>query len=585
MPIIFTFEFHTHSITSMMTKSLTLATLLFSSVVFGAASLTWSPCGTNLDCTTLSVPLEYSLSSNSTANATIAIVRYNATVSSARRLGSLLVNPGGPGASGHSFVHAGAGAAISIITGGFYDIIGWDPRGVGRSTPSLQCFPTAEEEYAFSKALPGSPNIWLGMFSNSSYDNQVTAEITSFDAAVAKLAHACVAQNSVALYTSSAAYVSRDMAAIVDAVDGEDAKLNYWGFSYGTIFLAEFIQAFPARVGRVVADGVVDPQANAVTYKSQLPNDQASVRDALNDFISFCEGAGLNCPLSIPPPGITTTLSQRIDDLFENLFFNPIDYFGTPINLDSLNVFMWSFIRVPVTWSLVATIIQGLEVRNATLLVNLVSSQAAGAPTDSTAPGVGTQSEFPLTCMDNAASSSITIREVIELTKSISVEENTPFLSAGLTPISFCRNFPDTRPLLRVAGISCMFNADSVLSASNTTILIVNPAHDPSTPLISAKKLRSLLPNSSKLAVRSGPGHTSVSLASLSLSQAIHDFFVSGTVPVDEVYHDTDQNLFPTGSGGSIVAAASFNGTSYSQEETNILEATYSVLLAFLAIA
>lgn len=78
------------------------------------------------------------------------------------------------------------------------------------------------------------------MFSNSSYDAQVTTEIADFDTAVAKLADACVNQSSEALYTSSAAYVARDMAAIVDAVDGVDAKLNYWGFSYGTICMSLF---------------------------------------------------------------------------------------------------------------------------------------------------------------------------------------------------------------------------------------------------------------------------------------------------------------------------------------------------------
>lgn len=546
--------------------------------------MTWSSCGTNLECSTISVPLEYDFSSPSKANASIALVRYISTASSSQRLGSLLVNPGGPGASGLSFVKAGAGAAISTLTGGFYDIIGWDPRGVGDSSPLLQCFHNASAEYKFSEELPGSPNLWLGMFSNSSYDAEVTTRITNFDAAVAGLVDACVAQNSEALYTSSAAYVARDMAAIVDAIDGSDAKLNYWGFSYGTIFLAEFLQAFPSRVGRVVADGVVDPETNALTYKSQLPVDQVSVRDALNDFIAFCVGAGSDCALSVPPAGVTSTLAQRIDDLFENLFLHPIDYFGTAISLDSFNVFLWSFMRVPVTWSLVAHILQGLEVRNATLLVDLVSSQAAAAPTDPAAPGVGTQSVYPLNCIDNAASSSITIQEVISLTKSISLKENTPFLSAGLTPISFCRNFPDNRPLLRNAGISSMSNSDSVLSAMNTTVLIINPEHDSTTPLISAKKLRSLLPRSSKLARRGGPGHTTVSLASLSLSQTVKDFFVMGTVPEDEIYHKADQDLFPTGSGGSIVSAAAFNGT-YTEEESNLLGATYDVLLSFLAIA
>jgi len=69
----------------------------------------------------------------------------------------------------------------------------------------------------------------------------------------------------------------------------------------------------------------------------------------------------------------------------------------------------------------------------ATLLVDLVSSQGTSAPVDQAAPGVGTQSVYPLNCIDNAPSSRITIQEVVELTKSISLQEDTPLLSAGLT--------------------------------------------------------------------------------------------------------------------------------------------------------
>ncbi|KAL2071943.1 hypothetical protein VTL71DRAFT_11286 [Oculimacula yallundae] len=566
-----------------MPKTSSIVTLLLSSAVVATQALVWSSCGTNLDCATLSVPLEYA-ESTSKEQASIALVRYNATVSSSKRLGSLLVNPGGPGASGMKFVQNGAGSAVSTLTGGLYDIIGWDPRGVGKTTPLLECFPNASAEYNFSKALPGGPNLWLGMFSNSSYDAEVTKRITEFDNSVAGLSKACAAQNSEALYTSSAAYVARDMAAIVTALDGNNAKLNYWAFSYGAIYLAEFIQAFPNRVGRVVADGVFDPEANALTYTSQLPNDQISSRAAINDLISSCEAAGSNCPLSTPPKGVTATLTQRIDNLFENLFLNPIDYLGTPISLDSFNVFLNSFIIIPATWSLVANIIQGLELRNATLLVNLVSSQAASAPADPSAPGVGKQSQSPLICIDNAPSSNVTLQEVIQLTKSISIAENTPLLSAGLKFTSFCRNFPDTRPLLKNAGVSLMSATDAILHASNTTVLIINPDHDPSTPLISAKKLRSLLPNSSKIAIRGGSGHTTISLASLSMSQTVHDFFVSGALPTDGQYHNVDQNVFPAGSGGGIVAAAAFNGT-YTEDQRKILQATYLVLAAFISLA
>ena len=387
-----------------MASSITLFTIILSSLVTSTVSLSWSSCGTGLDCASLTVPLEYANSSTSSATASIALARYNATVDSAQRLGSLLVNPGGPGASGVSFVLAGAGAAISTLTGGMYDIIGWDPRGVGSTTPLLECFASAGAEYNFSSTFPGGPNLWSGEFSNSSYDSAVQSAISDFDSAVAQLAKDCVSQDSPALFTSSAAYVARDMAAIVDELDGTSAKLNYWGFSYGTIYLAEFIQAFPERVGRLVADGVVNPTTNAEEYSGQLPIDQTSVRPALNDLIAFCESAGSeDCPLSVSPSGTTSSLNltDRINNLFEDLFQNPITIDGLQISLAIFNPFLWSFMRVPVTWAKVSQIIQGLEARNATLLIDLLNDQASPAPTNADAPGVGTQSEYPLQCIDN----------------------------------------------------------------------------------------------------------------------------------------------------------------------------------------
>lgn len=469
-----------------------------------------------------------------------------------------------------------------------YDIIGFDPRGIGSTTPVLECFDNAGAEYNFSSTFPSAPNLWLGSFSNSSYDVQIESAITSFDTRVATLAEACVAQNSSALFTSTTAYVVRDMAAIVDALDGEGAKLNYWGFSYGTIHLVEFVQTFPGRVGRIVADGVFDAEANALTYVTQLPNDQASVRDALNDFVSFCETAGAtNCPLSIPPTGVAATLVERIDGIFEDLFLNPIDFSGFAISLDTFNAFLWSLLRLPPTWSKLANTLAGLETRNATLLVDILASTTAAEPSDQSAAGIGTFSEYVMQCLDNAPSSSLTISEIVDLTTSISIEQDTPLLNADLTPLAFCRHFPDTRPAVKNLGVSLMAETDKLLVAANASILIVNPDHDPVTPLKSAHHLRSLLPSSSVIAVRGGSGHTTVSMVSLSLAQTIHDFFVDGTVPEDEVYHTADQNLFPVGTGDSLFEdVASYNGTvTYTDGEKVLMDATYGVFLSFLAIA
>lgn len=469
-----------------------------------------------------------------------------------------------------------------------YDIIGFDPRGVGATTPVLECFANAGAEYNFSTTFPSAPNLWSGSFSNSSYDTQIESAVTGFDTSAASLAEACVAQNSSALYTSTTAYVVRDMAAIVDALDGKGAKLNYWGFSYGTIHLVEFIQTFPDRVGRIVADGVFDAEANALTYVSQLPNDQASVHDALSDFVSFCKTAGAtNCPLSIPPTGVAATLQERIDGIFEDLFLNPINYSGFAISLDTFNVFLWSFLRLPPTWSKLANILAGLEIRNATLLMDTLASTTAAEPSDQSAAGKGTFSVNVLQCLDNAPSSSITISDIVNLTKCISIEQDTPLLNADLTPLAFCRHFPDARPMVKNLGVSLMAETNERLAAANTSILIANADHDPITPLRSAQHLRSLLPSSSVLAVRGGSGHTTVSMVSLSLARTIHDFFVDGSVPVDGVYHPADQDLFPTGAGSNLVeGAASYNGTvTYTDAEKALMDATYGVFLSFLAIA
>ncbi|KAI9644966.1 hypothetical protein NHQ30_007001 [Ciborinia camelliae] len=548
------------------------------------SGLTWTSCGTGVDCATLQVPLEYG-DKTSTVTASIALARYKATVSADKRLGSLLVNPGGPGASGVGFVQAGAGAAISALSGGLYDVIGWDTRGTGSSAPILQCFPNAKAEYDFNSAFPSAPNIWLGQFTDPAAAAAVSSAITKFDSSVAALSNACVAQKSSALYTSTTAYVARDMAAIVDALDGTAAKLNYWGFSYGTIHLAEFIQLFPGRVGRIIADGVFDGKANAQTYVSQLPNDQISLRASLNDFAALCTAAGkTGCSFAAAPAGITGTVAARLDNLLADLFKNPIVASGLTISLDTVSPILASLLRVPTTWKTLAAVLSGLENRSATAIVSLLGSLAGTAPTNGAAPGVGTLAIYPLGCVDNAASTGISLDTLISLTKSISISENTPLLNAGLIPLSFCRNFPAKRPLVANLGASLMAKTNSILAAAKTPILIISSEDDPTTPLKSAKALRALLSSSSTLAIRAGSGHTTISHASLGMAKVVSNFFVSGAMPQDGARFATDQNVFPAAAASGLVTPPVYTGT-YSPADQALLTATYKIGLAFLALA
>jgi hypothetical protein len=188
--------------------------------------------------------------------------------------------------------------------------------------------------------------------------------------------------------------------------------------------------------------------------------------------------------------------------------------------------------------------------------------------------------QFHLICVSNAPSSNITLDNVIDVIKDVSISEDTPLLSADLTSLSFCRHFPDTRVKIPVAGISGMVNANYILSSSKTTILILNNDHDPATPLAWARYLRSLLPDSSVLAIRGGSGHTTPSIASLSLAQTISDFFTAGVVSLDNIYHNIDQVIFPPQPVKNPLAPV-LNGTGYSEGEMRLLQATYDIVIAF----
>ncbi|CEL06870.1 hypothetical protein ASPCAL10041 [Aspergillus calidoustus] len=568
-----------------------LAVFIYSGKALG--TLHWTPCPSNptFDCTTLPVPLEYAAPNNG-QSASIPLARLNATVPPSKRKGPLLTNPGGPGSSGIDFLLNGAGEGLSAITGGFYDIISWDPRGVGSAEPLLRCFDTVGEESRGSASLPLAAEIEYTQFRNASYMLEFYERLEEYDSAVGELARECAEYNSSALYTSSAAYVVRDMAAIVDAIEGtKNARLNYWGLSYGTIYGAEFIQTFPERVGRIILDGVFDAEANSEQYTSQLPHDELYVRDAIADFDTMCTDAGTDaCALSLSPGNHSTNLSitTRLANLQESLYHNPISApDGTwSITAGIFSFFMYSYLKLPPTWPIVTSAVRALETGDSGPFATLLTGATTASVTNENAPATGSLAGWPIQCTDNAPSNQTTLREIGKLILDVSLAEETPWLNADLSTLSFCRNFPNTRPQVPNLGAGKLTTGETnnILFAKNTSILIVNALHDPTTPVSSAKRLHEWLPSSSQLLTRRGPGHTTISLGSLGLVQAIREYFVDGTLPATPEVHDVSQNVFP---GGDAADSANpdpvFNET-LSDEERKLLEATYNVFLAFVGL-
>lgn len=220
------------------TTATTAPTSSTTSAATGSGSFTpkpiqWSSCG-HFDCGTLDVPLDYAVPAGPTI--TLGMVRQPAR-DQTNKVGSLLVNNGGPGGSPIEFVQAGAISDGEIRNS--FDVIGVDPRGVGESA-RLSCATTTQDQFHHLDPSPDDP-----------------AEQQALEAGAKALADDC-AQNAGGLLAHVGTDdVVRDMDTIRAALG--EPKLSYLGYSYGTLLGLRYAELFPGNARAIVLDGVVDP--------------------------------------------------------------------------------------------------------------------------------------------------------------------------------------------------------------------------------------------------------------------------------------------------------------------------------------
>lgn len=229
------------------------------------AGLHWTACGGSGDqCSTLAVPLDWSRPDGT--KITLHLVRRTAT--GKHRIGSLLINPGGPGASTIAEFD-GLVSGLSAQLRSRFDVVGFDPRGVGASAPVV-CTDTAGLD-AYT-ALDLAPTTAAG--------------VAALEEGARRFAAACAARSGPLLAHVGTADVARDLDAIRAAVG--DPKLTYLGYSYGTFLGAQYAQLFPTRVRALALDGALDPSEPAVAA-SDAQSDAFQAQ--LDAFLASC-GAG-----------------------------------------------------------------------------------------------------------------------------------------------------------------------------------------------------------------------------------------------------------------------------------------------------
>ncbi|OCL12579.1 hypothetical protein AOQ84DRAFT_395589 [Glonium stellatum] len=274
-----------------------------------STSINWTPCFKNFTCMNLEVPLDYGNSSSGTI--AIAFIKL-AAQNISENTQDILINPGGPGGSGVELVQV-FGSVWQEVIGTEHNIIGFDPRGVGNSGPIVDCFPGHPEARAHFESIfyPDVSNA-----SSTSVDTQFYA---------AHLFGTWCNENAGNASFISTPAVARDMLTYIMAEQKaanksvEEAKLSYYGTSYGSALGVTFASLFPDKVRRVVVDGVIDTEDY---YNLGWRDNLYQADEALQSFSSYCfQGGESNCSFWGPS---AQNISNRLHKIVADLKYHPI---------------------------------------------------------------------------------------------------------------------------------------------------------------------------------------------------------------------------------------------------------------------
>ena len=455
--------------------------------------LTWKSCSTGMQCTTAKAPLDWSKPKGATIS--LALIRHQAT--DGHPLGSLLVNPGGPGGSGYDFVRDSLTFAVDKTLETNYDIVGFDPRGVNHST-AVKCYtnPKTLDNYIYS--------IPKGTMGSDQWITEVEQQNKAFGADCAKYTGALLGH----VDTVSAA---KDLDLLRAALG--DKKLDYLGYSYGTLLGQTYANLFPKKTGRLVLDGVVDPTVTPF----ELDADQAQGLELdLRAFLAECPKLK-GCPFT----GTIAQSEASIRGVLNKLDVSPIrNSDGRELGSET----MFTAIIFPLyntsNWPYLVDLFN--DVANGSAKV---AFQLADAYNDRNSDGTyqdnETEAFTAINCLDYPSDSNVaTMRaQAAELNK--------------LAPVF--------GHLMAYGGTSCFDwpyqptrTAGALHAYGSAPILVIGTTGDPATPYAMAQHVATLLQNG-HLITYHGDGHTAYNKdttpADECVNTAVDNFFVHGTVP------------------------------------------------------
>jgi pimeloyl-ACP methyl ester carboxylesterase len=448
--------------------------------------LQWSDCGEDYQCAQLRVPLNYERPGD--GDIELAVTRRPAGRRD-RRIGSLVMNPGGPGGSGVEYARAADGQLTDGLRERF-DQVGFDPRGVVNSSP-MDCVDDRELDAYLS--LDNSPD--------------TPAEEQTFEGATRRFVAGCKARSAKVLPYLSTRVGARDMD-VLRAVLG-DEQLYYLGKSYGALLGTRYAEQFPRRVGRMVLDGVLDPNRSAI----QNTREQAAgFTLELREFVADCARQP-DCPLGRDPEGGI----RRIEDLLASLDRTPMATGQDRVLSQALGVLgLITPLYDRTSWrSMRAALAEAFRGNGGPLLA------FADASTQRQPGGrySGNRNEviYAVNCLDWQDVKSA--RQVKQLTPSM--RRASPQFGVAFSWGSLiCAHWPAGPPE----------KPREVRAPGTQPILVIGTLHDPATPYPWAQSLAAQLDSGVLLTFDSG-GHTAYQSGSDCIDAAVDRYLLDGQPP------------------------------------------------------
>ena len=473
----------------------------------------WQDCsdGTSpFQCGTVTVPLDYGNPGGQTI--TIALKKLPASDGDAEH-GSLFTNPGGPGGSGIRELEAQATALPEELRAG-YDIVGFDPRGVGQSTP-ITCWTDEDISQALIDAQNGkiSDVVPSNTISSKSLSAQEKMDRGAADAA------ACAQHSEVPelLDHVGTRNVARDLD-VLRATSG-DATLNYLGVSYGTHIGAVYADLFPGRVGRAVLDGAMDPSQRWADGEAEVT---AFKEDVLRQYVEHCQAQD-GCPLTGSTDEAIAQLAAFVDGLDQAPLTAP-DSSVTVNTQEATTIIQHYAVEKPDWDALTAMLTPAMSNRDGALMVAAKQSTLASQlPTTAEQAVAGANTLFmsaAVICNDYPD----TADTVSDWDTQAAAEKKTsPFFggaSHGLD--AYCRGW----------GHRAQTPPQETHAEGSAPILVVGLTKDSRTLYPWAQSLTDQLDNGHLLTVE-GYGHVTFG-SNACATAAMTDFLVNGTVPAED---------------------------------------------------